>query len=462
MKNISLLILTFVICLVFNACNKDEEITFDLSAKLNFSADTLLFDTVFTSIGSTSRRLKIKNTNGKAINLNSIKLAGGNTSSFSLNINGNASNEETNLKINGKDSISLFVKVNINPTLVNLPFIVQDSILFDYNGQKQKIALIAYGQNAIFINNLTINNNATWSSPLPYIVYKSVTVNKDATLTLPAGAKILFHNNATMHIKGTLIANGTKTDSIVFASDRLEKVYANESGQWNGLHFYPESKNNTINYAIVKNGVVGLTADSLSINQLPKLLLTNSIIKNMEVVGFLGYKTDVVALNNLFYNCGQYLFYIAGGGQYNLKQNTFVGHAANFVRKTPLLYFSDDVNNTSASNLKLVMYNNIVWGMLNDELLIAKKNNLTTLITDLQNNLLKSTLSTLKNTSNLLNLDPQFINPYAENFKLGTNSPAKAKGLNLSNDAYFNNFLNKDLKGKTRIFPSALGCYEIN
>jgi hypothetical protein len=182
---------------------------------------------------------------------------------------------------------------------------------------------VAYGQNANFINSSTIQTNTTWNSKLPYLIYKSVTVAKDANLTIAPGTKILFHGNSTMSIKGTLTAIGTKADSILFAGDRLEKLYMDETGQWNGLHFYPESKNSQINFAIIKNGVAGITVDSLSENSKPKLLLTNSIIKNMEVVGFLGYQTELTAFNNLFFNCGQYLLYGVGGGTYNLKQNTF-------------------------------------------------------------------------------------------------------------------------------------------
>ena len=462
MKHLNAFFLAFLVCLLLNGCNKDEELTFDPNAKVSLSADAILFDTVFTSIGSTSRRLKIKNPNANAININTIKLVGGNSSAFSLNINGNANSEVTNLRLNGKDSMSVFIKVNINPSSANLPFIVQDSILIEYNGNKQRIPLIAYGQNAVFLNNVTLTGNVTWSSPLPYIVYKSVTVAENAILTLPPGAKILFHNNASLHVKGTLIANGTKADSIFFASDRLEQVYANQSGQWNGIHFYPESKNSKINYGIIKNGVVGLTVDSLSLNQQPKLLLANTIVKNMEVVGFLGYQTDLAAFNNLFYNCGQYLFYVAGGGQYNLKQNTFVGHTADFFRKTPSLYFSDDVSSTLAGNLNLTMYNNIVWGRLADELVIDKKSSNTTVVSNLQYNLLKSTQQNFQNHGNILNLDPQFVNATSGNFKLGNNSPAKSKGINLSGDPYFTGFLSKDLNNKTRIFPSSLGCYENN
>jgi len=444
------------------SCNKDEDLTFDLDAKLNFSSDSVLFDTVFTSIGSTSRRLKIYNSNAKAINITNIKLSGGNASAFSLNINGIATSETNNLKLNGNDSINVFVKVNINPTSEDLPFIVQDSILFDYNGKKRSIPLVAYGQNAIFINNNTIAENTIWDSKLPYLIYKSVTISKDAHLTIAPGTKILFHGNSTMSIKGTLKAVGNKTDSILFASDRLEKIYQDESGQWNGLHFYPDSKDSQIHFAVIKNGVAAITVDSLSINDKPKLLLTNSIIKNMEVVGFLGYQTELTAFNNLFFNCGQYLLYGVGGGKYNLKQNTFAGYNLNFSRKTAAVYLSDFISNTQLSNLAVEAYNNLIWGELADEFLIEKKGNQTIVAAVVKNNLIKTTNNNYTTDGNLLNVNPFFVNPEKGNFRLNKTSNAVNKGFNLSGDFYFNRYLSKDLDNKTRIFPSELGCYENN
>lgn len=449
-----------LIAFLFASCNKDEELNFETDAKLSFSTDSILFDTVFTSVGSTTRRLKIYNKNPNAILINNIKLSGGNESAFSLNINGQATFALETIKINGNDSINVFVKVNINPTNVNLPFIVQDSILFQFNGNRERIPLVAYGQNANFITNESITTNTTWNSKLPYIIYQSVTIEENTNLTIAPGTRLLFHSNATMNVKGTLTANGTLKDSILFMSDRLEKVYSNEPGQWNGIHLYPNSKNSQINYAVIKNGVVGITVDSLSTNTKPKLLLTNSIIKNMAVVGFLGYQTDLAAFNNLFTNCGQYLIYGVGGGNYNLKQNTFVALNVNYPRRTAAVYLSDFISNSQYKDLNLAFINNIVWGNLVDEFVVEKKGTKSLLNATIKNNLLKTNQTMLTADGNILNIDPSFISTVNSNFTPSKNSPALKKGLDLSEDSYFKVFLSRDLNNKSRISPYDIGCYE--
>ncbi|ETZ24606.1 hypothetical protein [Pedobacter sp. V48] len=333
--------------------------------------------------------------------------------------------------------------------------------MFNTNGNRQSVALIAYGQNAVFINNQTITSNTTWNSTLPYIIYKSVTVAPQTTLTILPGTKVLFHGNSGMNIRGKLIATGTPADPVLFSGDRTESMYAEEPGQWNGLHFYSSSSNSKLHYTQIKNAVIGITVDSLSTNSTAKLALTNSTIKNMAIAGFVGYTAQLDAYNNLFYNAGQYLLYGVSGGRYNLKQNTFAGYNTKLPRRTPSLYFSDASSGYPSKNLKILMVNNIIWGSLTEELLVDKKSTAAIEI-ELSNNAIKTMFKTYQGNSNLLNIDPSFVDPLRYNFMLQNNSAVLNKGRNLSADPAFDLFLNKDLNNLPRIFPSELGCYEHN
>lgn len=446
---------------MLSACHKDEVVTNDRNARLTFSSDSILFDTVFTSIGSTNRRLQVFNYNKNALNISEIKLAGGNTSPFSININGQSLSAKNNIKLNGNDSLNIFVKVTINPNLQDAPFIVQDSIIFNTNGNRQVIQLAAYGQNAVFINNGLINTNTTWTKKQPYIIYKSVTVASGTTLNIEPGSKIYFHKDAKMIIEGSLKAKGTVQNNIVFCSDRLEPLFQDEAGQWNGLYFRASSINSTIENAVIKNGIVGITSDSLSNNTNPKLLLNSSIIKNMQVAGYIGYHSNLTAFNSLIYNCGSYLIYAIGGGNYNLKQNTFAAYNFYFARKTPALLFSDILSTTKYNTLKVDLVNNIIWGSLTNELMIEKKST-ATLQSSILTNLIRTNQTSFNNNGNILNIDPQFIQPRYDIYTTQFGSIAEHKGTDLTTDPYFNAYLNKDLKNNTRAFPSFLGCYENN
>ncbi|WP_316844720.1 hypothetical protein [Pedobacter psychrodurus] len=454
----SIIYLVLSILFFASACRKGERITTDANARLSIENSKLLFDTIFTSIGSTTKRIKIVNQNNDAVKVSEISLAGGSTSAFSLNINGANTFNKTDLVIRGQDSINLFVKVTINPNAQNLPFLVQDSIILNTNGNRQMIHLSAYGQNAIFITESVISSNTTWTKSLPYIISGALTLKNGVSLSIQPGAKVYFHKDANLNVEGNLIVNGTVAEPVLFCSDRLEKLYSDEPGQWKGI-FLKRNGNGLIKNATIKNASVGITSDSLSSNANPKLILSNSIIKNMQVAAYIGYHSELLAFNNLMYNCGNYLIYAVGGGNYNLKQNTFAGYNLNFPRKTASLSFSDYLSNSIYNNLQLDITNNIIWGSLINELDIQKKTSAMVQL-NLRNNLIRSTNNSYSSNGNILNTDPLFIDKDLENFEVSVNSATRKKGYDLSTDSYYINYLNKDIKGNNRFSPSTLGSYE--
>ena len=133
----------------FTACKKEQ---LNTSSGVSFSTDTLSFDTLFSTLGSTTRFFTIKNTHKQAIKISNIQLAGGITSPYRINVDGDAGTSFNDIEIPAKDSIYVFVEVTINPTAANLPFIVEDSVQFQTNGILQQVQLNAYGQNAHFFD----------------------------------------------------------------------------------------------------------------------------------------------------------------------------------------------------------------------------------------------------------------------------------------------------------------------
>lgn len=135
--------------LLSGACRRDDILT-DPSAALSFSNDSVYFDTVFVTLGSVTKRFKVYNPHDERIRISNIRLAGGNASFFRLNIDGKAGNTATDIEIDGKDSIFVFCEVTIDPTNDLNPFVVTDSVMFETNGNTQKVLLVAYGRNADF------------------------------------------------------------------------------------------------------------------------------------------------------------------------------------------------------------------------------------------------------------------------------------------------------------------------
>ena len=136
----------------FYACRKDEKITNDGSAKLEFSVDTILFDTVFTTAGSTVAALIVHNSNDKKVLISSIRLAGGAASAYRLNIDGVATDRANNIAISGNDSMFIFVEVTVDPNNSLSPFLVNDSIEFITNGNLRIRNSVLYCWNMVCYN----------------------------------------------------------------------------------------------------------------------------------------------------------------------------------------------------------------------------------------------------------------------------------------------------------------------
>ena len=201
--------ITLSLLLVFFSCKKESFIT-SPDARVIITADTLKYDTVFVISGSVYQSFKIVNENNQKLRLTSIKLMGGSNSAYKINVDGIPGPQLNNLEIEANDSLYVFVQVNINQNVSNLPFIVRDSIQISYNGKNRLLQLEAWGQNAHFFRNKIISANETWNNDLPYVILGSLLINANQTLTINKGCRIYVHADAPIIVDGTLQANGQR------------------------------------------------------------------------------------------------------------------------------------------------------------------------------------------------------------------------------------------------------------
>ena len=454
-------LLTLPLLIIFFSCRKDSFIT-SADARVNISADTLKYDTVFVTAGSTYRTFKIINENNQKLLLSSIKLMGGPSSVFKMNVDGNAGTQFNNLEIGANDSVYVFVQVNINPNATNLPFVLRDSVKVEYNGNKKLVQLEAWGQNAHFFRDKIINANETWNNDLPYVILGSLFINTNQTLTINKGCRIYIHADAPIVVNGTLLVNGLKdtVDRVYFQGDRLDEPYKDFPASWPGIFFQASSKDNVLTYAVIKNAfqAIGITDPSPNAN--PKLILNECVINNAYDAGIISINSSIRARNCLITNCRKNL-YLAKGGDYQFTHCTIATYASSFIEhKDPVLTITNFANNVS-ENLTVVFRNCIFWGengLVDNEVVVLKNGN-TTFNVNFDYNLWKVQTVPANITSNQLinNQAPQFdsINTSRNyyDFRLKTGSPAINKGVNAG--------VITDLDGKPRpVGLPDLGCFE--
>ncbi len=352
LKRILPFCLLFIVAL--SSCKKDELIT-DSSAKLEFSADTVLFDTVFHFAGSVTKVFRIYNKHDQAINISKAYLAGGSGSAFKLNIDGVSTTSTmpvlNDIEILGGDSMYVFVQVYVNPS-GTAPLLIKDSIIFETNGNIQDVKLIAIGQDVYlhkpdpgkFYSVITPpGTNYTFPIDKPHLVFGYLVVDSATIVTIPAGAKVYMHNHSVLWVykEGTLEILGSYLNEVTFQGDRLEPEYKDVPGQWGKIWFSPLSKNNIVDWAVIKNGGIGIQVDTVASLTVPTLRLSNTIVKNMSAAALFGQGAHIRAVNCVFANCGQFVAALTIGGKYKFEHCTFANYWTYDSRSTPTLALSN-------------------------------------------------------------------------------------------------------------------------
>ena len=342
---LSLILLLPIIC--FYSC-EDDLFSSDPEKVLSFSTDTLTFDTVFTTIGSTTEKLMVYNPNNRALKISSIGLAGGAKSQFRINVDGSlsADNHFSDIEIRAKDSMYIFVEVTVDPRDVNAPVLVTDSVIFRINGVEQKVRLEAFGQDMILFRNKLILNDTTLSADKPYLIYGNLTVDSAKTLHLPAGCQLYFHNNANLMVHGNLRAEGTFDKPVLLRGDRLDKAkflypvpYNYVAGQWGGVYLLWNKGNHLLRNVNINSGYVGIYMNNSDRNQLPELRIENCRIHNFVYYGLVVQNANVQVMNTEISNTGSYSVYLSGGKHVFL-QSTI----ANYYNSSPGRPSSRDKN----------------------------------------------------------------------------------------------------------------------
>lgn len=467
-----------IIVAVLSSCQKDDYADSE-SDKIKFTTDTLFFDTVFTTIGSSTRRFKIINTHKETILITSLEVAGGNNSPFRLNVDGVAGNSFNNIEVRGEDSIWVFAEVTIDPNAGNLPFIVKDSIVFTTNGNIQDVNLVAFGQNAIYHrpeagnSSFTLNCSEVWTSDTPHVVYGVAVIDSMCELTIKAGTQVHFHNNGALlaYYGGSLRIKGTAANPVVLQGDRLEPWYNETPGQWLGIYLFPLSFDNKIEWAVIKNSKIGIQCDTINSVQSsnPTLILKNTIIKNCSSIGLSGRGADIVGYNTIVANCGEYCGSFALGGKYNFYHCTFGSYNSSNSDKPAIIlnnWYKDANKNVITRDLtEANFFSSIIYGNKNNEILLSEEIGgdfnfkFENCLIKIDNDETKSNLPEFVNC--IVNKNPDFENTSENNYHIKANSNAINKGdINVVNNLIPH--LGKDLDNSLRTLDGKpdLGVYE--
>lgn len=470
-----LLFLAFTATIVVTSCRKEEVIDNSPSITLGFSSDTIIFDTVFSTIGSITEQIRVYNPSDNKVKISSIRLAKGSDSRYSINVDGEEGRDFKNIEIRGNDSIFIFAKVTIDPNDETNPYIVTDSILFETNGNEQDVDLVAWGQNARYIlwnrnpENLPRYRivagegvDTTWTNDLPIVVYGYAVVDSTGSLTIEAGTNVHFHSGSGLWVYkgGSLKVMGTQDEPVYFQGDRLEGFYSDLPGQWDRIWINEGAVDNEINYAVIRNGFIGLQLETLQEYMGNQLFLNNTIIENMSGAGILTRYYFVAAQNCVIANCGQYAMALTLGGGYDFRQTTIGNYWRHGIRNTESVYLNNYYLDQNDQVVSFPFFaniaNSIIYGNQREELVLD--DSIGEFNYTFNHCLIKTEMNIAQDTnfkSILKNQDPLFVDYTTNNLQPDSLSPVIGAG-----STEIANTVPYDINGIDRTQRPDLGAYQ--
>lgn len=304
---------------------EQQEFTSDTSATLYFSSDTLNFDTIFSSFGSTTFSCKVYNTSDKNLRFDEVLLQGRDASPFRMNVDGRAGYSVSNVKLARRDSLFIFIEVKKNKNLL-----LSDVILFIVNGTElsSRLEVVAYGQDAVMLDKDTaLPDGYTFTADKPYILGGAVAVDSGATVAVAAGAKLYFGAKSGMAVSGTLKVEGTPENPCIFSFPRYNDLWYKEAtGQWEGISITASGRA-SVRYARIRGARHAFAVtDTLGLADSAQLTLKNSVVEYAEI-GVLSHSGKVNADNCLFANHLSNAALIEGGSC-NFYSCTFAASAS--------------------------------------------------------------------------------------------------------------------------------------
>ena len=367
----------------------DEEFTMSGDAVLGFSTDTLRFDTVFTELGSATRSFRVYNDNDLAVRISSVALEES-ESFFRINVDGSVGPEVRDVEILGGDSIWIFVEVTVDPDadISASPFVIEEFLRFEINGNTQRVLLEAWGQNANYIPGKDYANRVAilscdlgeveWDDPKPYVLYGTIIIDS-CTLIWPAGTRIYVHggiadnelgvyNDGLLFTlpRGRIVSRGTVEEPVLVLDDRIEEEY---TGLWAGIRFGPRSGPHFLKNTTISNAVTAIAIDSAA-----ELNLENCVLSSTAGSGLFARNAEVSAVNSLFYDNGSAGVALTYGGTYTFHYCTIASYGNDSEGLVINDFFcSDPLCSTGArvADVNASLTNVIVAGSGRDEILLV-------------------------------------------------------------------------------------------
>lgn len=263
--------LAFIVSIV--SCDDYDKWTSAPDKMLHFSVDTVDFETILTTERSSTHTLVVFNRNEAGLRISSIQLLQ-DMELFRVNVDGESlvTGSGSDYEIRRKDSIYVRIDCLLPELMSDTLTHYEAQLLFNLeSGVQQSVTLRADGLDAIRMSSLIVNSDTTLSAVRPYLVSDSIVVEEGCTLTISEGVRIMFRDNGSMLVRGSLHVEGSYDKPVIFRGDRTDRMLSNvpyddTPDRWDGVYLDSTSHDNSMRCLDLHSARYGIIANKCDIS----------------------------------------------------------------------------------------------------------------------------------------------------------------------------------------------------
>ena len=457
MKHGILALLLLATAMQLTSCDED---TFSSSPMHQpyFTADTLAFDTLISTIPSSTKSITLHNPTSEDLLIGRIYLNSGGASGFRINVDGHPGTDFRDIELWARDSLYIFVEASLPETGNALPQPVNDEIIVETNGVRQILTLHAHAQDAHLWYGRTLAQDTTLTQGKPWVIYDSLVVAEGVRLTCMPGVRMLFHAGSELKVRGTLRCEGNARNPIVFRGDRTDRLfsylpYDRTPGLWQGIRFFSSSMDNLLDGIDLHSAIIGVCGDSAAATATPRLLIHNSRIHNSSQTALFLEGMQAEITNSLITNSANNLVYLRNG-DYRFTHCSLLNFYA-FSARGGSIVLGD-----ASDSLRIRLINCLLSGKKNtspQQVITMEEKGIT--LTGNEERIRVEHATSISDRTNYLNLnkDGDFVydfRPTTDNLGINTLFTSESQAAAAA--------LPFDLNGISRVIDEApdAGCYE--
>lgn len=255
-------------CMAAASCSDD--VLTDVAAQPSFQlndSDCYNLGVLLTGHTTATQKLMLYNKNKGEIALDCIRLRGGDSSIFRINVDGMAGTQFNNpdyLHIAQGDSLYVLVEATFAGTQDERDVEREDWLDIQCNGRLQSIRLAVTTRDVEELHAPVIAHDTIWQQGgIDKLLYDTLCIPAGVILRVEPGVTLYLHDHACIEVYGTLLLEGSQEHPVTLLGDRTDKIFDNlyyrdMASQWGGIRFHPGSMGNVFCYADIRGMDTGI------------------------------------------------------------------------------------------------------------------------------------------------------------------------------------------------------------